>query len=48
MNGPRHTPRAPLSLLLLTLLGASLSVPSLAAEPSELQRFRSYPYIERA
>ena len=27
MNGPRHTPRAPLSLLLLTLLGASLSVP---------------------
>lgn len=48
MNGPRHTPRAPLSLLLLALLGASLSVPNLAAEPSELQRFRSYPYIERA
>ena len=51
MNGPRHTPRAPrapLSLLLLALLGTSLSAPSQAAAPSELQQFRSYPYIERA
>lgn len=48
MNGLRHTPRAPLSLLLLALLGASLSAPSQAAAPSELQQFRSYPYIERA
>ncbi len=48
MNGTRYAPRAPLSLLLLALLGASLSAPNLAAAPSELQRFRSYPYIERA
>lgn len=48
MNGFRHPLRAPLSLLLLALLGASLSAPSQAATPSELQQFRSYPYIERA